>query len=195
MELSYLLLEKLYIKYKKSVFEIAKFLKCSENKVNYWIKKYKINKRSISDAMYIKHNSNGDPFKFNYPKNLKKAKLFGLGIGLYWGEGNKANKNSIRLGNTDPNLIKKFIEFLIKFFSIKRKDLSFGLQLFSDVDVDVAMDFWVKMLKINKSQIGKPVITISGSLGNYKKKNQCGVLTVMYHNKKLKNLLMNLLPM
>ena len=135
MKLSFFILKKLYLKEKKSVFEIAGLLKCSESKVNYWIRKYKIPKRSISDAIYIKHNPKGDPFRVNMPKNLEETKLFGLGLGLYWGEGNKANKNSIRLGNTDPKLIKNFIEFLIKFFSIKKSDLKFGLQIFSDMVV------------------------------------------------------------
>lgn len=195
MKLSRSLLERLYLKEKKSVFEIAKFLECSENKINYWIRKYKISKRSISDAMYIKHNPNGDPFKFVHPKNLKEAKLFGLGLGLYWGEGNKANINSIRLGNTDPELIKQFIKFLVKFFSIKKKDLKFGLQIFSDINVDTALDFWVKIIKINRNQINKPIITKSGSLGTYKKKSEYGVLTAMYHNRKLRNLLVGMLPM
>lgn len=193
MKLSYL--KNLYLNKRKSVFEIAKLLKCSESKVNYWIKKYKIPKRSISDAIYIKHNPNGDPFRFNLPKNLEEAKLFGLGIGLYWGEGTKANKASVRLGNTDPKLIKKFIEFLIKFFSIKKNDLKFGLQIFSDIDTGVAMDFWIKMLKIKKYQIGKPVITKSGSIGTYKKKSEYGVMTVMYHNTKMRDLLIDILPM
>ena len=195
MKLSFFILKKLYLKEKKSVFEIAGLLKCSESKVNYWIRKYKIPKRSISDAIYIKHNPKGDPFRVNMPKNLEETKLFGLGLGLYWGEGNKANKNSIRLGNTDPKLIKNFIEFLIKFFSIKKSDLKFGLQIFSDIDVEVALDFWVKMLKIKKDQIGKPIITKSGSIGTYRKKSEYGVMTVMYHNKKMRNLLIDMLPM
>ncbi len=99
------------------------------------------------------------------------------------------------LGNTDPKLIKKFIEFLIKFFSIKKNDLKFGLQIFSDIDTGVAMDFWIKMLKIKKYQIGKPVITKSGSIGTYKKKSEYGVMTVMYHNTKMRDLLIDILPM
>ena len=42
----------LYIEEKKSVAQIAILLECSQNKVNYWLEKYEIAKRSISDAMY-----------------------------------------------------------------------------------------------------------------------------------------------
>ena len=192
--LSFKNLKKLYNEKHKSVPEIARLSECSENKVNYWLAKYQIKKRTISEAIYVKHNPKGDPFKFIVPKSAEDAELFGLGLGLYWGEGTKANKDSIRLGNTDPNLIEKFIEFLIRFFSIKKKDLHFGLQIFSDIEVERALDFWIKRLKIKRSQFYKPIISISGSIGTYKKKSEYGVLTVMYHNKKLRNLLVELLP-
>src|SRR3989344_6763344 len=188
-------LYKLYNKELRSVPEIARVFKCSENKVNYWLAKHKISKRTISEAIYIKHNPKGDPFAFNRPKTAQDAKLFGLGLGLYWGEGNKANKNTVRLGNSDPVLMKKFIEFLVKFFQIDRNDLRFHLHLFSDINIREAQDYWVKKLNIKKEQFYKPIVSISGSLGTYRNKSKYGVLTVYYGNTKLKNLLVNLLPM
>ena len=188
-------LQTLYFKRGKSMQDIATILNCSLSKIKYWMEKYSLQTRSISEAIYLKHNPDGDPFRFRYPKNIKEGVLFGLGLGLYWGEGTKANLNSIRLGNTDPQLIKKFSEFLVHFFSIKKRDFKFGLQLFNDIGVLEAMDFWTKNLKINRSQFFKPTITKSGSIGTYKKKSKYGVITVMYHNKKLRNLLVSLLPM
>ncbi|MEK7630374.1 MAG: hypothetical protein AAB432_03325 [Patescibacteria group bacterium] len=189
------LLGKMYYRDKKSMQEIASDLNCSLHKVSYWMEKYCLNARPRSEAMYIKHNPAGDPFIFRPPETTREAELFGLGLGLYWGEGTKADKNSIRLGNTDPNLIKRFIEFLIKVFQIDEKDLKFGLQIFSDINPEKAMDFWSKTLRISKVQFNKPIVTKSGSIGTYRKKSEYGVLTVMYHNKKLRNLLISLLPM
>ena len=118
-------LKDLYIQKKQSVSEIARIFKCSENRINYWIKKFKIQKRSLADAMYAKYNPNGDPFLIKEPKTLDQAKLLGLGLGLYWGEGNKKNRNSIRLGNTDPRLIKMFLRFMLEIFGIKKEKLRF----------------------------------------------------------------------
>lgn len=187
-------LEGFYIQNRKSMQEIADILNCSLHKVKYWMEKYKIIRRERSEAMYVKYNPSGDPFRFRPPENIEEAKIFGLGLGLYWGEGNKANKSSVRLGNTDPVLIKKFIEFLEKFYSIDREDLKFGLQIFSDVNPQKALDFWVKRLKINKSQFNKVIVTKSGLIGTYRKKSEYGVLTVMYHNKKLRNFIVETLP-
>ncbi len=185
----------LYKLKKKSMQEIANILGCSLHKVAYWMEKHGIKTRTRSDATYLKRNPNGDPFKFVMPKNFEEARLFGLGIGLYWGEGTKANKNSIRLGNTDPGVIIHFMNFLIKFFSIKKQDFKFGLQIFSDVNPQEALDFWIKKLKINSSQLNKPIITKSRSIGTYRNKNKYGVMTVMFHNKKSRDALINLLPM
>ena len=174
--------------------EIADLLGYSLHKVAYWMEKHRVPSRSRSDAMYVKHNPNGDPFLFQPPRTLKEAELFGMGLGLYWGEGTKASISSIRLGNTDPELIKVFINFLIRFFSIRKKDLKFGLQIFSDIDPGEALDFCVKHLRIEKSQFYKLVITKSGSIGTYRTKSQYGVLTVMYHNTKLRSLLGSMMP-
>ena len=90
------LLNRLYNIDKKSVSQIAAELGFSEHKVNYWLGKHKILKMTISEAVYIRHNPKGDPFKFSLPKSQKESELFGLGLGLYWGEGNKANKNVVK---------------------------------------------------------------------------------------------------
>lgn len=195
MELNCQKLRNLYIKNRKSVSEIASRLGCSQGKINYWLYRYKIKKRDISEAIYIKHNPKGDPFSFRRPKNIEDAILFGLGIGLYWGEGTKANKTTVRLGNSDPILLKTFIRFLIKFFRIKKEDLKFHLHIFTDIDTEKATKFWVDELDIKKEQFYKPTITQTGKLGTYRKKSEYGVLTVYYGNIKLKKVLMNLLPM
>ena len=77
-------LEKLYLRKKHSMQEIAEVLKCSLHKVSYWMDQYNIERRSISEANYVKYNPNGDPFKIRTPKTMKEAQLFGMGLGLYW---------------------------------------------------------------------------------------------------------------
>lgn len=191
-------LRNLYLDNKKSSPEIAKILNCSEHKINYWLAKHNIPKRSVSEAIYQKHNPKGDPFKIKLINSIKDAKLLGLGLGLYWGEGNKKNKNSIRLGNTDPGIIKKFAEFLVEIFAVNKSKLRLGLQIFGDMSEKMALNFWLKELKeygINRSQFFKVTITPSRSLGTYREKSKYGVLTIHFCNKKLKNLIDSMLPL
>ena len=194
--MSFLSREQLFKLYSSglSMMDIAKLKEVSLHKVAYWMEKYGINKRSQSEATYTKKHPNGDPFQFNVPKNIETAKLLGLGLGLYWGEGTKANKSAVRLGNTDPELIKNFITFLTKIFNVKKDDLRFGLQIFTDISPLVAIEYWMNKLQIEKKQFYKTIITKSGSLGTYRKKSQYGVLTVYYLNKKLRDLLVGMLP-
>ncbi|TSC65167.1 MAG: Uncharacterized protein G01um101477_595 [Candidatus Doudnabacteria bacterium Gr01-1014_77] len=182
-------LNELYNTKKISVPEISNLLGCSENKVNYWLKKYHIKKRSISEAIYIKRNPKGDPFLFKKPSNMDEAFLFGMGLGLYWGEGTKSNKVSVRLGNTNPELIKKFLEFLFRIYGIKKEKLRFGLQIFSDMKAREAQNYWVKKLNVPASLFQKVIITPARGLGNYRNKTKFGVLTIYYHNKKLRDLI------
>ena len=99
------LLERWYICDKKSVHDIASALHCSDGKINYWLEKHSIQKRSISEAIYTKHNPNGDPFLPQAFKIDKDSLFSGLGLGSYWSEGTKKNLNQVRLGNTDPHLV------------------------------------------------------------------------------------------
>ena len=191
-------LKNLYLNKKKSSAEIADIFRCSEHKINYWIKKFGIPKRSMSDAMYAKYNPDGDPFKIKNVATVEDAELFGLGLGLYWGEGNKKSKNSIRLGNTDPRIIKTFLRFLINIFRIKKEKLRFGLQIFDDMNKKEMLKFWTNQLKefnMSREQFFKVIITPSRSLGTYKEKSKFGVMTVHFCNTKLKNLIDNMLPL
>ena len=175
-----------------SVSAIARRLRCSEHKINYWLSKFNIPKRSISDALYKKWNPNGDPFSVRAPLSVEDGILYGLGVGLYWGEGTKASKTSIKLGNTDPALVRKFVDFLLKFYGINKRRLRFGLQIFGDMDTNTAVKYWMRSLNISRGQFyPKIIITPHRGIGNYRKKTRYGVLTVYFNNRKLRYILCN----
>lgn len=182
-------LEYLYLEKKKSKTEIAKQLHCSVHQVSYWMSKYAIKTRSISDALYQKNNPNGDPFFFTPPSTLEDGILFGLGMGLYWGEGTKANRSSVRIGNTDPALINVFIRFLVEVFKIKKKNLRFSLLIFSDIKESEAMRFWTTSLGVSAKQFSKATTIKIHRKGTYKNKSRYGVIMAYYHNTKLRNVL------
>lgn len=187
-------LEELYVGQKASMADIAKVLDCSVHRVQYWMDKHGIERRTRSDAIYLKHNPNGDPFKQRSIRSQDDAKLLGMGLGLYWGEGTKSNVHSVRLGNTDPELLKVFMRFLIRLFNVKSTDMRFGLQIFTDINPQTALRYWTRELGVKPSQFYKITVTISGSLGTYRKKSPYGVVTVHYHNKKLRDIIVGMLP-
>lgn len=180
----------LYVTHELSAAQIAHRKRCSPNKVNYWLARHRIVKRSIADAAYAKHNPSGDPFSFQRPRSLEHAFLYGLGIGLYWGEGTKSNDTSVRLGNSNPKLIKKFIECLITIYGINKSKLRFGLQIFGDMNQRQVVQFWKRELDIEDAQLMKKiVITPHRGVGSYREKTKYGVMTVYFNNRKLRDIL------
>jgi len=185
-------LRDLYLIDKKSVADIAKIFKCSERGINYWFQKYNIPKRTISEAVYIKCNPDGDPFHLKSELSGEEKELKSLGLGLYWGEGDKSpNNTSVRLSNTDLFLLKKFREFLRKIYNVKEEKIKYGLILFNDVRENIAVNYWKKHLGIKRKQLGKVTIVPPQGKGTYKRKSKYGVLIIIFSNKKLKEQILN----
>lgn len=184
-------LEYRYLRLRRSVSEIAREMRISEGTVNYWIAKHGIQKRSISEAIYQKWNPHGDPFSFRAPKNIREAFVYGLGLGLYWGEGTKKSKTAVRLGNSDPRLIRAFIEFLVSRYGVETERFKFGLQIFGDMDMEKTLRFWMRALHMPRSRFYKVTVTPYRGVGNYTHKTKHGVLTVYFSNKKLRDILVH----
>jgi len=177
-----------------SMSEIAKHEGCSVHKIQWHLDKVGVERRSRSEAGYVKHNPDGDPFAMRTPKTLAEAKLLGLGIGLYWGEGTKASTTSVRLGNTDPVLLRTFVKFLMDTCGVPAGRIKYGLQIFEDINKKEAVDYWLKELNITREQFF-PTIVVSPAQGKgtYRRKAKYGVVTVYFNNKKLRDILVNML--
>jgi len=187
-------LQDYYLGQKKSMQEIATVYGCSVSKISYWMNRYKISKRSISEAVYVKNNPNGDPFDFTKPESKEDATLYGLGLGLYWGEGTKKDNNTVKLGNSDPELIKYFILFLERIFKIKRDKLKFSILIFNDQNPEEILEYWTSKIGARKDQFYKSTVIDLHRKGTYRVKNKYGVLILYFHNKKLRDKLVSLLP-
>lgn len=190
--------EKIITLYQKglSMQEISDKIGWKYGKVVHCMQKFNIPRRSRSEASYAKWNPNGDPFKIKNKLSQNEIFLKGLGLGLYWGEGDKSPFNtSVRMGNSDPRLIKKFREFLVKICGIKKEKLGYSLILFNDIDKEKAIKFWEDQLGIKRTQLGKVIEIPPQGKGTYKKKSQFGVLTFTFTNKKLKEQILEMIKM
>lgn len=174
-----------YVEQKLSARRIAQLAGCSPTGINHRLVKMGIEKRSISEAIYTLKNPKGNPFSWRMPLTTEDWQLFGMGLGLYWGEGNKTNKQAIRICNTDPRLLKAFMDFMNKFFGMGPEKVRAHVQMFNDMDIGETASFWRRQLGIGEEQFGKPVMTISDSMGTHNRKSKYGVCTLRYQNTKL----------
>lgn len=88
---------------------------------------------------------------------FKKDPLFAAGLMLYWGEGSKSLKNStVRLANSDPEMIKIFYAFLKK-LGIPISKIKIWLLLYPDLIDSVQKNFWSKAVGIPLEQFNKSI--------------------------------------
>lgn len=173
----------------KSAVEVGKELGIPWRKVIYFMDKYGIKRRSRSEATYLKHNPNGDPFKIKKRLNPQEQCLRALALGLYWGEGSKYNPISIRLTNSDPALLRTFIEFLRNICGVNPQKIRLWITVHDDVSIEKARDYWGKELEIPFSQFSKTVVIAHHGNGTYKNKSIYGTATVCVHNMKLRQII------
>lgn len=173
-----------------SMAEISQKLGYGYNSIVYWMRKFGILRRNLSEAVYQKANPNGDPFKIKEVKNRDDLKLFYTGLGLYLGEGDKKNKYNIKLANTDPYILRIFLEFLREICGVEESKIGAELNIFNDVNLQKSISFWLDNVGIKREQL--KTLTIRESRGgSYKNKSEYGTLTIYMTNTKLKKIIMD----
>lgn len=82
--------------------------------------------------------------------DLTKREKILIAASLYWAEGTK--KNDFCLSNTDPELIRTFVECL-KELGVKSENLSISIRVFNDLDKEAASAFWCTVTGLPKESI------------------------------------------
>jgi hypothetical protein len=78
-----------------------------------------------------------------------------VGVALYLGEGFKRD-GQVGMANTDPEVLRTFIAWLRRFFSVDESRLRVRLYLHDGLDLEAAEQFWSDLLNIPRSQFRKP---------------------------------------
>jgi len=95
---------------------------------------------------------------------LSRRELFIAGLYLYWGEGNKSGSGKVGISNTDPGVIRAFLDWT-KTVDIPPDRLYARLHLYTDMDIKKETMYWAKILHFSSQQFRKPYIkksTLSG---------------------------------
>jgi len=66
-------------------------------------------------------------------KHISKRELWLIGVALYWAEGDKektwSKSSMLRFGNSDPNMVKVYIKWLLSILSVDRSQINFRIAL------------------------------------------------------------------
>jgi hypothetical protein len=168
-----------------SVQQIADKLDFSTFKVRYILDKSDVKRRKISEAITCLNLTkfNKGVFKIRENLSVNEEKLRIAGIMLYWGEGTKAG-GSVAFSNSDPEMIKIFLEFLRNICVISEDRLRILLHIYSDHDENKLKIFWSNVTKIPESQFSKTWIHEKKG-GTYKKVSKYGTIQLRYSDKRL----------
>ncbi|TSC91286.1 MAG: Resolvase helix-turn-helix protein [Parcubacteria group bacterium Gr01-1014_2] len=89
--------------------------------------------------------------------NLSNRELMILGAALYWGEGYKnfnIKRNGtypyICFGNSDPQMIAAFIEFLKRILGISKEKIKGQVMIYPNLNPKKSVDYWQSITKIPK---------------------------------------------
>ncbi|MGB4076088.1 MAG: hypothetical protein WBK28_00070 [Minisyncoccia bacterium] len=91
-------------------------------------------------------------------ETLRYNPLFIAGIMLYWGEGDKLTNGQTRLSNSDPELIRLYVEFLRKACRIPESKIKGSLLIYPDIDRESNLRFWSFASGIPISRFSKSVL-------------------------------------
>lgn len=91
-------------------------------------------------------------------ETLKYNPLFIAGMMLYWGEGDRKSKGSVRLNNADPDLVRLFVLFLRNVCRIPDAKIRAYIHIYPDIDGPSNIRFWSFATGIPMSQFSKNIL-------------------------------------
>lgn len=126
---------------------------------------------------------------------LKYDPLFIAGIMLYWGEGDKRSRNQVRITNTDPELIRLYVCFLLRACRIPVERISAHVLIYPDHEAAVCREYWAKTSNIPIAKFTK-CTTIKGRHKTHRLPyGICMVVVSSTYLKEKVNEWLNILPM
>lgn len=168
----------------KSYNEINKVLGTPKSTLSSWLKDLplskQIRKRNINRAKIIwakniinynrlrslKYQENQKRLIEKYSKEIpiidEKA-LFWIGLALFWAEGGKREKWSVRFVNSDPQIIKTIMRFYREVCKVPNGKFRLRIYLHPNIKESQAVEFWSELTRISENQFYKSQELISCS--------------------------------
>ncbi len=159
----------------KSYSQIKTILGISKSTLSGWLHKYPLTREQINslrglnearieryrDTMRKKREERhlryyNEEEKIWFP--FSERELFIAGLFLYWGEGGKSSRHVISLNNTDPNVVKFALNWMISCLHFPREKIKVFLHLYNDMNVEKEIEYWMNELEVERNQFDKPYI-------------------------------------
>ncbi len=107
------------------------------------------NKRNSSALRAIQGWKNAQDLAKKIVERIERKEKILIAASLYWAEG---TKRDFSLSNTDPALIKVFVECLEE-LGVRKENLKVTIRIYDDLDREKVVSFWSKIIGIPKENI------------------------------------------
>ena len=159
----------------KTYGEIRSLFNIPKSTLSVWFSKLQISKRAqkilrskrrdgylklveFNKTRTLKIQKENEDIRSNFKSRvgeLSKREIMILGAALYWGEGYKnftLNRRGsypyISFGNSDPQMIKIFIDFMERILGISRNKIKTQVMICPKINAITAVDYWQTATKI-----------------------------------------------
>lgn len=168
-----------------SIQDIANTTGFSTRKIRGVLIKNGVERRSQSEANYVKANPDGDPFKIRKKLTPEEEHLKAMALGLFLTEGSLKHKHSVRFSNSNPGIVKIFLKFLKVICGVPSNKIKTSLIVYPDVQIEKCSEYWSKFLDLSLKQFTKTTVLKSRVNNGSKKHSEVGTATIYVHNSKL----------
>lgn len=117
---------------------------------------------------------------------LTDREIYLIGLFLYLGEGFKDMRGALSLSNTDSNVIKFYLYWLVNCLKIDRKKIKVLVHLYSDMNIEDSLNYWSNELAIDRKQFSKPYVKKSKRIDVDQKGFGHGTCNLVVANVRLK---------
>ena len=129
-------------------------------------------------------------------KDISPRDLLLIGATLYWAEGHKRpimkngrelTSHSISLTNSDPKLVKVFLEFAIKICKVPIDKITANVRIFEHLNEENVLSYWARETNIPRKNFTKTYVGTSRSSMGKKPFNRLpyGVIQIRINNTSL----------
>ena len=177
-------IQELYFYQDLSMQETANQLGKNITQIYKFMRRHKMNRRTSVQTMRIKFLKS--PLSYSKKLHMSQSdKYLSLaGLMLYWAEGYKAGTTTVDFANSDPDMIKTFLNMLRLIYRISENKLRIFLYCYSNQNPDKLIQTWSELLDIPPDQFTKPFVR-SDYRAKKSDKMSLGLVHVRYSDTRL----------
>lgn len=173
-----------------SLKQITRIVGVSQSSVSKWVRDIELTKeqkeqlllqnplfnRQLVGSNKIAETSRNKRFEYQEEgkeKAKQKSWLHMIGCMLYWAEGSK-KKNVLVFSNSDLNMMKLFLRFLLEEMNIKKEEIAIciNVHINNGISLEQIEEYWVKELDLAKTCLRKSTVSRLPRMSSGKKKNK-----------------------